>query len=813
MREWRDACKVEIGYADGGIYNVSALKWTQTAYMQPQMHPYDRYFYDAATHQYTVERWLSDLVSRYGKIDAALVWPTYPNIGIDDRNQFDLIRAMPGGVPAIRTFVRALHGYGVRVLWPYNPWDHGTLQPTEGDHATAMAALLAESGADGLNGDTMPYVPYEFYNKSAAAGRPAALEPEGGGTEASAKWETLGWGYWKYPLEPQVDKWKWLDGRRLTNVCDRWAKNHTDNLQAAWFNGDGFETWENVWGTWNGLTARDAEAVRRVGALARFFGGSGYLTSRDWMPHAPTRAPGAVYASRFPHPDPRRAQSGEAFYTMVNRVARNVSGALLALNVSAGARVFDCYAGIELTPVPTERPLPHPTATSTMRSSGDGAPGPREVVISSAIEAIGYGGILVVDGSQMTPALTTFLGRMQAMTAGQPLAKYDSTWRVLPQKMAAASAAPPPTRPAPVAEPPAGMVAIPAAAAYTFRTRGVEIEGDDAHGVDVQFPWEAAPQREHEHTMSVSAFHIDRYPVTCVEYSAYLRASGYAPADPTHFLRNWKATRALATGDDRPLTTTYTYPPEYANKPVTYVSLSDARAFCAFNGKRLPHVWEWQLAAQGTNASRLYPWGDEDDSTGHYRPILHSGNQIPGPDDVDAHAPQGDSPYGVSDMVGNVWQLTDEFEDAHTRYVVLRGSSNYRTPPSPPQPRPAPPRRYPATRARRSLPRPRPSDRRDSHAWLRCLCAAAGRSPHIHIHIHDHVHVRPLPMRLPNRTAAPIHDCLSSCQYSPLDMCARLQGRPAPNGTFPRLAGSTCTTSTCSWIARTSARALLAFVA
>jgi len=37
-----------------------------------------------------------------------------------------------------------------------------------------------------------------------------------------------------------------------------------------------------------------------------------------------------------------------------------------------------------------------------------------------------------------------------------------------------------------------------------------------------------------------------------------------------------------------------------------------------------------------------------------------------GPDPVDAH-PNGASPFGVMDMVGNVWQWTDEFQDEHTR--------------------------------------------------------------------------------------------------------------------------------------------------
>lgn len=42
------------------------------------------------------------------------------------------------------------------------------------------------------------------------------------------------------------------------------------------------------------------------------------------------------------------------------------------------------------------------------------------------------------------------------------------------------------------------------------------------------------------------------------------------------------------------------------------------------------------------------------------------------------HASVGDSPFGISDLVGNVWQYTDEFRDAHTRAVIIRGGSNYR---------------------------------------------------------------------------------------------------------------------------------------
>ena len=50
----------------------------------------------------------------------------------------------------------------------------------------------------------------------------------------------------------------------LMHTGDRWAWNHTSNIQAAYFNGDGFVSWENVWGIWQGMTPRDSAALRAV---------------------------------------------------------------------------------------------------------------------------------------------------------------------------------------------------------------------------------------------------------------------------------------------------------------------------------------------------------------------------------------------------------------------------------------------------------------------------------------------------------------------------------------------------------------------
>jgi len=84
IRHWRDERRIRIGY-EGSRYDLPALKWTQSSFIQPQMMVEDRYFYDPVTHLYTVDRYLDDLEKRYGGIDAVLIWPTYPNMGIDNR--------------------------------------------------------------------------------------------------------------------------------------------------------------------------------------------------------------------------------------------------------------------------------------------------------------------------------------------------------------------------------------------------------------------------------------------------------------------------------------------------------------------------------------------------------------------------------------------------------------------------------------------------------------------------------------------------------------------------------------------------------
>ncbi|HUV68528.1 MAG TPA: SUMF1/EgtB/PvdO family nonheme iron enzyme [Terracidiphilus sp.] len=620
IQHWRTERRIRVSF-DPSRYNLPAFHWTQSSFIQPQLMVHDRYFFDPATNRYTVDRYLDDLESRYGGIDAVLVWATYPNMGIDDRNQLQMVESLPGGVAGVRQMVADFHRRGVRVLFPMMMWDQGTHQPDQ-PWPQALAALMKEINADGVNGDTQDGVPLGFSLAAEAIGHPLVFQPEISPSDEALSWNVMTWGQYKFPFIPMVDRYKWLETRHMVNISDRWNTDKTNDLQFAFFNGVGWESWENIWGIWNGINPRDAEATRRMATIER--GVAPFLVSPDWEPLYPMHHYG-VYSSRWP-------LDKQNVWTIVNRNDYDIAGPQITVPFSPGMRYFDLYHGTELKP-----------EALTPDTQGQSA------VLSFNIEASGNGAILATPG-EPTDQIKALMQRMANLTA-KPLAAFSREHTILAQTVV-------PIQPtAPAAEAPAGMIRIPSGS-FLFKVQGTEIEGGDDPGVDVQYPWEDSPRRFHEHQMQIAPFFIDKFPVTNAEFKRFLDATHYSPADPINFLRDWK---------------NGTYPQGWDNRPVTWVSLEDARAYAKWAGKRLPHEWEWQFAAEGADG-RTYPWGNLWLSANV--PTPDTGRTMTGPDPVDAH-PLGASPFGVMDMVGNVWQWTDEFSDEHTRAAILRGGEYY----------------------------------------------------------------------------------------------------------------------------------------
>jgi formylglycine-generating enzyme required for sulfatase activity len=136
------------------------------------------------------------------------------------------------------------------------------------------------------------------------------------------------------------------------------------------------------------------------------------------------------------------------------------------------------------------------------------------------------------------------------------------------------------------------------------------------------------------HKVNVPAFWIDAYEVTNAQY---LEAVQQAKQPQPPF---WEKGR---------------YPSGGGEQPVTQVTWGDARNYCAWRGKRLPTEAEWEKAARGAD-SREFPWGNEFDAKKANTGLSTQQGLAP----VGSFA-AGKSPYGVYDMVGNVWEWVEDW--------------------------------------------------------------------------------------------------------------------------------------------------------
>ena len=163
--------------------------------------------------------------------------------------------------------------------------------------------------------------------------------------------------------------------------------------------------------------------------------------------------------------------------------------------------------------------------------------------------------------------------------------------------------------------------------------------------------WKNWTNREQpQHEVELSEYSIGKYPVTNREYQAYVQATKASPP------KGWD-------GEN--------YPPEKGDHPVVYVSWDDAQAYCQWLSEktkkvyRLPTEAEWEKAARwkaspdGAGGEALvYPWGNEFDKERCNVDESGIGDTTP----VDRYE-NGVSPYGVYDMVGNVWEWCRDWFD------------------------------------------------------------------------------------------------------------------------------------------------------
>jgi len=166
-------------------------------------------------------------------------------------------------------------------------------------------------------------------------------------------------------------------------------------------------------------------------------------------------------------------------------------------------------------------------------------------------------------------------------------------------------------------------------------------------------------------------FFVAQAPVTNAEFARFVEATGYVTTaekngggdrEGIRFVKgfDWRHPEGPESGIEGQM-----------DHPVVQVSWHDAATYAEWAGVRLLTEQEWEKAARGIDG-RAHPWGDREPTPD----LCNFGGNEGGTTSVGNYSPQGDSPYGCTEMAGNVWEWTaSDYGDWGK--VMCGGSWNY----------------------------------------------------------------------------------------------------------------------------------------
>lgn len=670
------------------LYKRTDLQWIKKAYVMHLMMAWDKDYFDYKTGRFNWQKFQQRGKEWYGGDDVICVWPTWPSLGLDQRNQFDLYRDLPGGLPALRAQADSLRLNGTKFFIAYNPWDESTR--SEG-HLQGLTSLIKETSADGVVLDTKGESSKELQEAADAVKPGVIMYSEGMAVPKDMPGIISGRVHNALYYPPMLNLNKFIrPDFAIFRVAEVFKEKIKREYALAFFNGYGTEINQFA----PGHPEWEEEQYRFLGRTTRILReNNSAFTSFDWTPLVPTLRD-SIWVNAWPARDisiytifrPKKT-----IYTIFSLKPEGYQGALFEIDQEAGYHYVDLWHHEEIIPIAVGSRLfaqvkleafnSYELGTNNEGSVSCIAKLPQLLRVSFrnnhlSIEAGKGTEIRLWAGTpsygkeyQTLPRekhelfLPELIGRYEGKVViqlfdGDELADE----RVINIKPGSARLI---TRVQPTAlrsEKPLNMVRLPAGKFIYKTTHG------DAF---IPYPEEGVGE---EYTMK--AFWMDRTPVTNQQFRAFLHATNYRPADTVNFLKHWRSGNILS-GEE--------------NFPVVYVSYEDAQAYAKWAGKRLPTELEWQYAAQ-TEKGNEWPWRQTKPvkRTTQYVTETLTVSAIEGINPRNANLgdgklyavgkySRGANPYGLLDLSGCVWQLTNDiYESGSYRYVIMKGGSYFK---------------------------------------------------------------------------------------------------------------------------------------
>jgi len=669
---------VEPGTFDNSLYEREDLKWIRNTYAATLIMTWDDIYYDYKTGEFGMPEFVNRTRNLYGSDDFIGIWPTWPTLGIDQRNQWDLFRDLPGGTDKIKELKEKINKLGTKLFICYNPWDEST---REEGHTEGMSDIIKVTDADGVVLDTMGESEKELQDAADSVKKGVVMYSEGMAVPRNMQGIVSGRVHNAIYYPPMLNLNKFIKPEfAIFRVAELFKEPIRREYSLSLFNGYGTEM--NIFAP--GKPSWTDEQYKYWGHTLRILRENTHnFVASEYTPLIPVSKEN-IWVNMWPGAE-------KTIYTIFSIIPEGFDDYLFEVTPKDGFHFVDLWNNEELQPKNINgqwklKVSADAFPASDLGTNNEGAVG--TIAMMPEVLNIKLKSDKLTVDAQKGEQIRVWAGNPEygkeylELSAGrheitllEHFGRYEGKFVVqlmddeilldqrvfeilpgTPRLMTHSESTPTARRT------PRGMVEIPAGT-FVFKTT----HGDEF----IRYPTYRVGD-----TIDLQAFYMDKHPVTNIEFKRFLDGSGYKPTDPHNFLKHWENGR-IPTGME--------------NHPVVFVSWEDAQAYARWAEKRLPTEIEWQYAAQ-TPDMREWPWDQKVTVTRNLNSVTNTLTvyELEGIDPKHANLgdgslypvgsyPAGANPVGLEDLVGCVWHLTNDiYFSGSYRSIMMKGGSYFK---------------------------------------------------------------------------------------------------------------------------------------